>query len=161
MKRGLPLALALVCLLLLPAGAAAGGGPEGPAAAGGVAKGRVPGSLVLGNLSERFAPVRFDHAGHVEMAGGCGECHHQHGRERGTSCRECHALDASAFRGSFDAGKFRPCGECHAAAPRAAADDRPGLTAAYHRACFGCHRELGSVGEDPKGCAETCHASKE
>lgn len=161
MNRGLPLAFALLFLSVLPGSAAAGGGLDGAAASGAGPRGGMPKRIVLRSLAQRFAPVSFDHAGHVDMAEGCGDCHHQHGQEKGAPCRGCHALDASAFRKSLDAATFRPCGACHPASPQAAVDARPGLMAAYHRACFGCHRELGSVGEDPKGCAETCHAKTE
>jgi len=130
-----------------------------PAAGAGAGE---PGTLVLGSLSARYAPVVFGHAAHVSTAGGCADCHHQHGTGPGLSCPACHALDEAAFRKAVGATRFRRCGECHPAAPRR---DDPGtvpLKAAYHRACFRCHRgEVGTVGEDPRGCTQMCHARKE
>jgi hypothetical protein len=124
-------------------------------------RGEMPTTVTLGGLSDRYEPVEFDHAGHVDMASGCGDCHHQHGTEQPLGCRECHSLDRSAFRRSVNVGTFRACGECHAGPSPRPDPARTGLAAAYHRACFGCHREVGSVGEDPKGCTEMCHAKKE
>ncbi len=38
--------------------------------------------------------------------------------------------------------------------------DMPGLKTAYHKQCFSCHRGMGNIGTDPKGCAEICHAKR-
>jgi hypothetical protein len=120
----------------------------------------LPGKILLGSLSSQYEAVAFDHAAHVKTAGTCGECHHQHGTERILSCRECHNIDPAAFKKAVVAGNFRPCRECHAAAYNAARTEVPTLKAAYHRACIRCHREVGSVGKDPKGCTEMCHDLK-
>jgi hypothetical protein len=120
-------------------------------------KGKMPGKVLLGSLADKHGPVNFDHEKHVETAGSCAECHHQHGGAQAPSCGGCHTIDASSFRKNVHLGRIRPCGECHRAASAAAKLDRPTLSAAYHRACIKCHREVGSVGTDPKGCAEMCH----
>jgi hypothetical protein len=161
MRKGIPLAIAFFAWAwvapLLPADAGQGGA-SAPARSG---KGSMPKTVSLGSLSDRYEPVVFDHSGHGEMASGCGDCHHQHGTDRILGCRECHSLDASAFRKSVNAGTFRACKECHAGPSPQPDPGRTGLSAAYHRACFRCHREVGSVGKDPKGCTEMCHAEKE
>jgi len=122
--------------------------------------GEMPKKLTLGSLADQFEPVVFDHSAHVGMASGCNDCHHQHGTEAALSCRECHAIDSAAFKRSVKSGAIQSCRTCHPASVQAADLGKPGLKAAYHRACFKCHREVGSLGKDPKGCTETCHASK-
>ncbi len=153
MKRAISLAfvLCLAAWLVPAAGSGAGSSPGGKA----------PTKVVLGELSKAYGPVSFDHAKHVGMASGCGDCHHQHGTEKSLSCKECHALDDAAFRRSVNAPVFRSCKGCHA--PSRTEDlERPDLKVAYHRACFKCHRgDVGTVGTDPKGCVEMCHAKKD
>jgi hypothetical protein len=125
------------------------------------AGGNVPKVLTLGRLSNVYEPVAFNHSGHVSMAGGCADCHHQHGTMQVQACSECHRLDPSVFKKSVNAAALKPCRDCHAASARPGDISRPGLKAAYHQACFKCHRgEVGSVGQDPKGCTEMCHASR-
>jgi hypothetical protein len=34
----------------------------------------------------------------------------------------------------------------------------PGLKIALHRTCFQCHKGMGDIGTDPKGCTQICHA---
>lgn len=128
-----------------------------PSAAGGG-----PGAVVLGTLADLYEPVAFNHASHVSTAGNCNDCHHQHGTGPSVSCGGCHALDPASFRRAVGAQKFRPCRECHPAALRPAAPATVTLKVAYHRACFKCHRgDVGTVGTDPRGCIEICHARKE
>ena len=135
-------------------------GAEGRAARpAGSPKGKMPGTVLLGSLAKKYGPVKFDHAKHVETAGSCNECHHQHGGGQAPSCGGCHTIDASSFRKNLQLGRIRPCGECHQASYDAGKLGRPTLSAAYHRACIKCHREVGSVGTDPKGCTEMCHES--
>ena len=136
----------------------AGSGPAGKAAPAG---GKMPQKVVLGSISKQYEPVQFNHASHVSNAGGCADCHHQHGHEANLSCGECHSIDSAAFRKNVKLDKLRPCRECHAAAYKADDPGRPTLQVAYHRACFKCHRgDVGSVGKDPKGCVEMCHDPK-
>jgi len=125
------------------------------------AGGGVPKVLILGSLSKVYEPVQFNHSGHVSTAGGCADCHHQHGSEQVQTCSECHRIDPSVFKKSLDVSKLKPCKDCHPAYARPGDIGRPGLMAAYHQACFKCHRgEVGSVGKDPKGCTEICHAPR-
>lgn len=136
----------------------AGSAPAKPALPSG---GKMPQKVVLGSISKAYEPVRFDHAKHVSDAGGCADCHHQHGHEGTLSCAECHAMDSKAFKKSVKLEKIRPCRECHAADYPSVNTGKPGLQVAYHRACFKCHKgDVGSVGKDPKGCVEMCHVPR-
>ena len=135
-------------------------GVEGPGTRpAGSPKGKMPGTVLLGSLAKKYGPVKFDHVKHVGTAGSCDECHHQHGGGQAPSCGGCHTIDASSFRKNVRLDRIRPCGECHSASYDAGKPDRTTLSAAYHRACIKCHREVGSVGSDPKGCTEMCHES--
>lgn len=159
MRKKLSLAFALgalVCFAFarLDVAGAEGTAPASPASATG------PKTVTLGKVASQYGAVVFDHAGHVEMAGGCGDCHHQHAADRSVSCRECHPLDAAAFRRATRTERFRPCSECHPASLSPSDLSRPALKAAYHRACFQCHKGTGGIGEDPKGCTEMCHEKK-
>jgi len=151
-------AAAPVFAVLLAASVTAVAGPSapGPVAKGG---GKMPGILVLGAIAERYPPVKFDHGKHVGMAGACAECHHQHDGGTAASCAGCHKVDPDAFRKNVNLAKIRPCAECHPPSWKAERPGMPTLKAAYHRACIRCHRDVGSVGKDPKGCAEMCHES--
>jgi predicted CXXCH cytochrome family protein len=118
----------------------------------------VPKELVLGSLSNIYEPVRFNHSGHISTAGGCADCHHQHGSTQVQSCSECHRIDPSDFKKNMIAGKLKPCGDCHGASDR---PGRIGLKTAYHKACFKCHKEdVGSGVKNLTGCTEMCHALK-
>jgi predicted CXXCH cytochrome family protein len=122
------------------------------------AGGNLPKSLTLGSLSKVYEPVPFNHSGHVSSAGGCADCHHQHGSVQVQTCVECHRIDPAVFKKSVDTAKFKPCGECHAPSDR---PGRIGLKTAYHQACFKCHKEdVGSGVKNLKGCTEMCHVLK-
>lgn len=155
MKVELPLAV-LVCALLCGAWVpSAGGEGSSPARSPHL---RMPGTMTLGSLASEYEPVVFDHAAHVEEAGGCGECHHQHRTDSEVGCRDCHSQDPPrSGRADRVAARGRTCGECHPAALSRSDLSRPALKAAYHRACFRCHREFGDLGGDPQGCTEMCH----
>jgi len=117
-----------------------------------------PGTRVLDSIKDVYAPVNFDHAKHVSLAGSCSACHHEHTIADGLPCKQCHALNPQAFKNSVSHG-FMACKSCHGAFDRDNAG-MPGLKTAYHKQCFTCHRGMGGIGTDPKGCAEVCHAKK-
>lgn len=119
-----------------------------------------PAKVKIERLTKYFAPVEFDHASHVEMIGGCTECHHHTtGTEPSNAeCVRCH--------GGGKKSASVACQDCHAAEPFSAAYvreqvadrflyhlDKPGLKGAYHMNCVGCHRDSGG----PVDCAD-CHA---
>lgn len=118
-----------------------------------------PGVIMLDSLKDRYDAVRFDHAKHTALAGNCGKCHHEHGDNSSLPCKDCHALTADQFRQSVTRS-FVACRGCHGAFDRSN-PKMPGLKAAYHNKCFQCHKGMGDVGSDPKGCAVMCHAKSE
>lgn|SRR5512143_373511 len=115
-----------------------------------------PGTTTLDSLQESYAPVVFDHEKHTQIAGACATCHHEHGA--GLTCKQCHAIAPSTFRKSV-VHSFMPCKNCHGVFDPDN-PSMPGLKTAYHRACFTCHRGMGNIGTDPRGCAELCHAKE-
>jgi hypothetical protein len=118
---------------------------------------RQPGVRVLGSISDKYAPVTFDHPKHVSIAGKCDACHH-HGNGNTSTCKECHALSPEVFKKSV-VNSFMPCTNCHGAFDRDNAA-MPGLKVAYHKKCFECHKGMGDLGKGPEGCTEVCHAQK-
>jgi len=147
MKKIIPLILTASTLIIFAASLSAGG----PA--------KTPEIIVLESLSDKYEPVFFTHGRHTSFAGNCGTCHHEHGNSGTLPCKNCHSLDASAFKNSVS-NNFLACKSCHGAYSPAN-PKMPGLKAAYHSQCLQCHRGMGSIGKDPKGCAELCHAKKE
>jgi hypothetical protein len=119
--------------------------------------------IKLNTLSNLFDGVIFDHAMHVEASPGCETCHHH---TTGTpasdgKCALCHGSD----RGNAAANPAVACRDCHLEQPFSAENirvkegqrilyhaDQPGLKAAYHLGCLGCHAEAGA----PTGCSD-CH----
>lgn len=115
----------------------------------------LPKEVTLGSLSNVYEPVQFNHSGHVSTAGGCVDCHHQHGKVDVQSCSECHRFDPSAFKKNVIAGKVKACRTCHLASDQ---PGRVGLKTAYHKACFKCHKaDVGSGVKNLEGCTEMCH----
>jgi hypothetical protein len=96
---------------------------------------------------------------HISIAGDCGVCHHQHGKNAALPCGECHSVKASTFKATATGG-FIACKNCHGAYDPAT-PQMPGLKVAYHRQCFECHRGMGEVGVNPKGCALMCHDKRD
>jgi len=120
---------------------------------------RPPEVVKLGSLSDKYELVRFEHDKHASMAGNCGTCHHQHGNSGTLTCKECHSVTAATFKNSV-VNNFMACKNCHSDY-NSGNPGMPGLKVAYHQTCFQCHRGMGNVGIDPKGCTEMCHAAKE
>lgn len=125
------------------------------AAASLIAAAAAPGVRVLDSLKDAYTPVKFDHPKHAAIAGSCAACHHEHKMGEGLPCKQCHSLKPETFKNSV-VHSFMPCKNCHGAYDRDNAG-MPGLKTAYHRACFTCHRGMGDIGADPKGCTELCH----
>jgi len=119
-----------------------------------------PAAVDLDDLAQWFEGVAFDHQLHVDLGEDCAVCHH-HTTGTGTTdprCTSCHA--------DSPASASVACRDCHLAEPfsaaqihRQAADvyqyhvDKPGLKAAYHWSCLGCHQAM----DGPTGCQD-CHA---
>ncbi len=120
----------------------------------------MPGQVELDALVEVFESVDFDHDMHIDLGEDCSVCHH-HTTGTGTTddrCIRCHA--------DSDEAEIVSCRNCHAKEPFSAESintealdryqfhiDTPGLKAAYHWNCVGCHEEM----DGPTGC-EDCHA---
>ncbi|MEN8141636.1 MAG: cytochrome c3 family protein [Thermodesulfobacteriota bacterium] len=116
---------------------------------------------IHGNLYEA---VEFDHDMHIELLQeDCSKCHH-HVAGVATSQRGC----ASCHRQAVEVPD-PSCKSCHSLEPFSAAElgrtegipfinhrVKPGLKAAYHQGCLGCHQEMGG----PVGCQD-CHAMTE
>ena len=131
------------------------------AAPGATAGGNLPTILILGSLSKVYEPVRFNHAEHVSMAGGCGDCHHQHRSLQIQTCSECHRFDPAAFKKNVLTDKLLPCRDCHSASEKPGSSGQPALKIAYHQACLKCHwGDVGSAGKNLEGCTEMCHVPK-
>ena len=118
-----------------------------------------PDVITLDSLTDKYESVVFTHEKHAMVAGNCGTCHHEHGDYGKLPCKSCHALEANAFKNSVT-HNFTACKSCHTAyAPEN--PKMPGLKVAYHDKCFQCHKDMGKVGKDPKGCTELCHAKRD
>lgn len=119
----------------------------------------LPDNITIDSLQSLYAPVTFGHARHIERERDCAVCHHHTNgapaaKER---CLGCH-------RGGHEV-KTMGCKSCHPSDPFSAAavdtkykntqrfhEDKPGLKAAYHLGCMGCHAKKGG----PTACTE-CH----
>ncbi|NOY65502.1 MAG: cytochrome c3 family protein [Nitrospirae bacterium] len=118
---------------------------------------KIPEITVLDSISNIYEPVRFDHATHSMIAERCVVCHHEH-PSNADLCKNCHGLDDSIFKKSLSS-TFMNCDNCHGKYDPSN-PGMPGLKVAYHRKCFQCHKGMGMIGEDPKGCTQICHARK-
>ncbi len=128
------------------------------AAGGSVPASDGPDVRILDSIQNTYGPVTFDHRKHAQLAPACVDCHHEHSMAKGLPCKECHAITPAAFKGSVTR-TFLACSSCHADADPAN-PGLPGLKTAYHKQCFSCHRGMGNIGTDPRGCTQLCHAKK-
>ena len=120
----------------------------------------MPDQVSLDTMVELFDGVEFDHAMHTDLGEDCSACHH-HTTGTGTTdarCISCHA-DSNEIESVG-------CSDCHVMDPFSAESikqkaldrykyhvDMPGLKAAYHWNCVGCHEEM----DGPTDCLD-CHA---
>jgi hypothetical protein len=120
----------------------------------------IPNVITLKSLARLYEPVKFDHALHINSLQDCGTCHHHviGAPSDDRNCGRCHQ--------TMQAQQAAACRKCHAAEPFTAETlkaqqedknryhrDKPGLKAAYHLSCTGCHEK----GKGPTGCTD-CHA---
>lgn len=148
MKRLFTAIIAISIAILLCATLQAGAGTA-----------KAPEVVTLDSISDAYEPVFFTHDRHVKIAGDCGSCHHEHGNTKSLPCKDCHSIPPESFKNSVTKN-FMACRSCHGGAnPDTPA--MPGLKIALHRTCFQCHKGMGNIGADPKGCTEICHAKKE
>ena len=73
-------------------------------------------------------------------------------RDPGTLCQGCH-------HNSPVSRKPPKCGNCHGEPFYPRKLSMPGLKAAYHQQCMGCHREMGLEKPAATACA-ACHQEK-
>lgn len=91
-------------------------------------------SPVIKQTKDKYQPVRFMHSKHASLVQDCAQCHHYRPQDS-------------------EASETEPCSACHQESFRQDVGDRPGLSAAYHQRCLGCHEEQN---KGPLGC-EGCH----
>jgi len=120
----------------------------------------MPEQVSLDTMTQYFEAVEFDHALHTELGEDCSVCHH-HTTGTGTAderCISCHATSEGVAAVN--------CSSCHVVDPFSAETinreaqnlyqfhiDTPGLKAAYHWNCLGCHEQM----DGPTECQQ-CHA---
>jgi len=112
----------------------------------------IPEKKIIGELFDRYKFVEFPHRKILQklvenikdnkLAG-----YFHAGKE--TICRACH-------HNSPAAKKPPSCTNCHGKPFDDINPLRPGLKAAYHQLCFGCHKEMGIEKPSPTGCTD-CH----
>lgn len=116
----------------------------------------VPDKIILNSIEKDFPAVSFNHKNHEAMAGDCAMCHHMHPTNNElTRCHSCHNLSNTVFKESV-VNTFLPCKSCHGTY-NIGSPSIPDLKVAYHQKCFTCHKNMGNIGKDPKGCLEICH----
>ncbi len=114
----------------------------GPATRAAAEPATMPGTVMLGELSNLYEPVPFDHAAHADMTkmrDGCATCHHK--------------TSGSAYKSGVPFNP-PPCKDCHA--PLRTELNQPGLRGAYHQQCLGCHKDWSHANH-----CTTCHQPRE
>jgi hypothetical protein len=121
--------------------------------------------LTLKALEQYYDGVTFDHDAHIDYAEGCASCHHHTTGDKPLDprCVNCHDGGTRSNTAAV------ACQDCHSAQPYSAEqlrtqqenvytyhNDKPGLKAAYHLSCMGCHEQSGA----PMGCQD-CHLRNE
>ncbi|MEW6412127.1 MAG: cytochrome c3 family protein [Candidatus Zixiibacteriota bacterium] len=80
-----------------------------------------PDTFLIGELSDLYQPVDFNHKLHADMA------------QMGKGCETCHHYSPP--------GHIPPCADCHGGEKNPENLRQPSLKGAYHRQCLSCHRE--------------------
>lgn len=116
----------------------------------------VPSKVILNTIEKDFPAVQFNHESHETYTGDCAVCHHTHPAKSELSlCKNCHNLSNKSFKDSVG-NTFMPCKTCHGMY-NINSPSIPDLKVAYHQKCFSCHKDMGEIGKDPKGCLKICH----
>jgi len=123
---------------------------------------------ILNQPDDRFGPVSFSHRRHdVNVDGNCAVCHHRvsfsDDNRSGQELIPMHRMIGVALAGScltchqdLREKKIQKCAACHQKADEADDRSRPGLMAAYHLNCLGCHLSRTDKKNAPTGCND-CH----
>jgi hypothetical protein len=112
----------------------------------------IPEKVTIGQLAEKYEPVEFPHRKIIYAlmdkmkANKLAQYFHT---EEGTICQACH-------HNSPISKKPPSCVSCHGKAFDEKDLLRPGLSAAYHQQCMGCHKEMSIEKPRSTGCTE-CH----
>lgn len=114
----------------------------------------IPDTVMIGVLSREYEPAFMPHGKIVdklsEHIANSKIATYFHGHED-VVCQGCHHHGAIGERPAL-------CENCHGRPFDERNPHKPGLFAAYHRQCLGCHESMG-IGE-PSDCAR-CHAEKQ
>ncbi len=98
----------------------------------------IPETVLIKTVSKKYEPVKMPHRQMVKtMVGGLKDSKlaaYFH-REPGTICQSCHHHSPAAK-------KPPACASCHAQPFDAKNPGKPGLMAAYHLQCMGCHENM-------------------
>ena len=112
----------------------------------------IPEEVVIADLFYQYESVKLPHrrivhalVEHLKDEKLAAYFHH----EEGTLCQGCH-------HNSPAAKKPPRCGSCHGQPFDAKNPLRPGLKAAYHQQCLGCHKDMGMQKPRSTECAD-CH----
>ncbi len=124
----------------------------------------IPDKININMIQKYYAGVEFNHASHINSLKDCGLCHHHTtgAQVSDPNCARCHknsgAQPVVSCKGCHNADPFSPesLKEQRDRQPPVYHRDKPGLKAAYHMSCLGCHQKMGG----PTGC-EDCHKRNE
>ncbi|WP_461209309.1 sulfate respiration complex hexadecaheme cytochrome HmcA [Desulfocurvus sp. DL9XJH121] len=115
----------------------------------------IPEKVAIADLADRYEPAEFPHRKIVESmyakvkTSKLASAFHT---SKATFCQGCHH--------NSPASATPPrCASCHGRTRDAAAGDRPGLKAAYHQQCIGCHTAMGLEKPAATACAD-CHKER-
>ena len=115
----------------------------------------IPETVTMGSLSETYEPVELPHRQIVStLLKGIEDnklASYFHTGE-GTLCQGCH-------HNSPAAKKPPQCASCHSKPFQDSDLFRPGLMAAYHQQCMGCHEQMGIEEPASRNCTG-CHEEK-
>lgn len=115
----------------------------------------IPEKVVIKAISEQYEPVELPHRKIVgTLVRNIQEnplARYFH-REKGTVCQGCHHNSPAAL-------KPPNCRSCHGEPFKENDLLKPGLMAAYHQQCMGCHREMGLEKPVATDCT-ACHIEK-
>jgi hypothetical protein len=120
----------------------------------------IPDKVTINSIQKYYEPVSFNHAAHINKLKDCGLCHHHTTGAQVTdpNCARCHknsgAQATVSCKGCHVADPFTPeaLKQQRDQQPPIYHRDKPGLKAAYHVSCLGCHQKMGG----PTGCQD-CH----
>ncbi len=115
----------------------------------------IPEKVVIGSIAKEYQPSEFPHRKIVKtLIAGIGEdklaaTFHI---EKGTLCQGCHHNSPASLTPP-------KCASCHGKPFDADRGDRPGLKAAYHQQCMGCHDRMKIEKPANTACVD-CHKER-